>query len=328
MTTRAVGAASSWRRMAGIVRGRTLEAGLALALAVLFVVLSLTAPHFLTPDNLLNVLHDAAFQGIVAWGMTLVIVGGEIDISVGPAVAFASVLLATLTSTLGWPLPLAIPAVLAEGAAVGLLAGIVRVRWNVPSFIVTLALWSAFRGLALLITNALPITITNDRFQFWGNGSVGRIPVPAIVMFLLFFVMWFVAERTRFGRWVYAVGGNPDAARLAGIRVGRVRTLLLGLTGVLAAFTGVLLASWLGSGNPSAADGLEFDVIAAVIIGGTDLYGGRGSMVGTLMGVLFIGLIANGLVLLGVNPYAQGVVRGGIILTAVLLNMTLRKKRR
>ena len=170
------------------------------------------------------------------------------------------------------------------------------------------------------MSDALPIPITSTDFQLLGSGSLLGLPTPAIIMFAFFLLFWFASRKLPFGRSIYAVGGNPDAARLSGIRVERIRVLMFAINGFLAAFTGILLASRLGSGNAGAAEGLEFDVIAAVVIGGTSLSGGRGSMVGTLIGVMFIGLIANGLVLLGVNPFAQGLVRGGIILAAVLIN--------
>lgn len=305
---------------------RIREAGLLIAVIVVFIILSFIAPNFFTTGNFLNVLHSVALQGIVAWGMTLLIISAEIDISVGPVVAFASVLLAIFNTQLGIPLPLAVVLVLVEGTAVGLGAGFIRARWNVPSFIVTLALWTSIRGLAYLLTNALPIPIASVAFQFWGGGTVLGIPVPAIIMLVLFGVFWFISQRTVFGRSVFAVGGNADAARLAGIPVTRIRILLFGITGLLSALSGILLASWLGSGNPGAASGMEFDVIAAVIVGGTDLFGGRGTMFGTFLGVLFIGMLGNGLVLLGVNPYVQDVVRGVIILVAVLINISIRRR--
>ena len=314
---RSVGVSQRTRRAVG-------QSGLFLALAALFVALSLIAPNFLTPDNLLNVLRQVAFVGIIAFGMTLVIIGGEVDISVGSAVALSSALLGALHVKAGWPLPLAVLACVLEGILIGLFAGFVRARWNVPSFIATLALYSALRGVAFMITNAFPISIPDERFQFWGNGYLAGVPVPAILMLVAFAVFWFVAERTVFGRSVYAVGGNADAARLSGINVFRIRVMLFGITGGLAALSGVLLSARLASGTASVGVGWEFDVISAVIIGGTSLYGGSGSMVGTLMGVLFIGLLANGMTLMGVNSYAQDAVRGAIVLVAVLVSILQR----
>ena len=311
-----------WR----LISGRLNEAGLFAALAVLFIGLSIAAPNFLTASNILNILRNAAFIGICAWGMTFVIIGAEIDISVGPSVAFASILLATLTTQQGWPLPVAALAVLVVGAAVGTFSGSMRAYFGIPSFVATLVVWSGLRSLAFVVSDALPIPIANTDFQTLGSGSFYGLPIPAIIMVAFFLLFWFASRKLPLGRSIYAVGGNPDAARLSGIRVEHVRVVMFAISGFLAAFTGILLASRLGSGNAGAADGLEFDVIAAVVIGGTSLSGGRGSMVGTLIGVLFIGLIANGLVLLGVNSFAQGLVRGGIILLAVLINEFARRR--
>jgi simple sugar transport system permease protein len=288
------------------------------AVIVLFLVLSATAPYFLTTVNVLNVLMQLSFYAIIAWPMTLVIVAGEIDISVGSAVAFGGTLLAVLWYAHHWPLAVAIPAVLALGTVIGIAAGWVRAMLNIPSFIVTLSLFAALRGFALLLTNATPVPILDPGFNFLGNGRIADIPVPAIVMALLFGLFWFVGTRTVFGRWVYAVGGNPQAASVAGINVAAVRVSVFALTGLFAAVSAVLLAASFGGGDPNTSYGLEFSVIAGVIVGGTSLYGGRGSMVGTALGLLLIAMLQNGLVLLGVNQYAQGVVQGAVILLAVV----------
>lgn len=307
------------------LRGRVNEAGLFGAGALLFIALSISVPPFLTTANLLNVLRDAAFVGMIAWGMTLVLVGGEIDISPGPAVAFGGVLLAVLNTTMGVPLPIAAAAVLLMGTLLGIGAGAIRAYLNVPTFITTLTLWLALRGAAQLLSDALPIPIANTDFQVLGNGSVFGVPVPVIFMIAGFGFFWFVSARTSFGRSIYAVGGNAEAARLSGIGVAHIRTAILGITGFLSAFTGILVAARLGSGNSGAADGLEFDVIAAVIVGGTSLSGGRGTLLGTALGVLFIAELGNGLILIGVTPYVQSIIRGVVILTAVIINVLVRR---
>lgn len=324
----AVRRAAGGHLIRGVVKARANEVGLLAAAIALFVVMTYIAPNFSTTDNLLNILRDSAFVGIIAWGMTLVIVGGEIDISVGAAAAFASVLLAKLNSSVGVPLVPAILVTLVVGTGFGLFAGYLRAEFEVPSFITTLALFISLRGAAQVMSDAVPVPIPNQSFQNLGAGSVLGFPVPAIIMLVLFAVFSFVARRTVFGRQVYAIGGNADAARLSGTPVVRVRTILMGITGLLAALTGVLIASRLGSGNSGAANGTEFDVIAAVVVGGTALSGGRGSMVGTLLGVLFIAMLVNGLVLLGVNPFTQDVVRGGVVLLAVLVNVLVVRRQR
>ncbi|WP_024877523.1 ABC transporter permease [Saccharomonospora piscinae] len=320
------------QRRGGVSRsiaGRSLnEIGLIAAIVVLYVVLGSTAAGFLSLDNQLGMLRDAATVGIAAWGVTLVIIAGEIDISIGPAVAFSSVLVAKSAAEWGLGIAPAILLTLAAGAAWGGLAGWLRARFEVPSFIATLGIWSALGGLGLYLTDALPVVLPESGLMDVLGGSILGVPTPAIVMVVLFFVFAYVARYTAYGRSVYAVGGNAPAARMAGIDLARVRVLLFATTGLLSAITGVLLAARLGSGNGGAASGLEFDVIAAVVIGGTALAGGRGTMLGTLLGVGFITVIANGLVLLGVNSFLQNVVRGVIIVAAVLVNVVLSRRAR
>jgi sugar transport system permease protein len=304
---------------------RANEIGLIVAIIVLYAVLAFSAPNFLTAGNQLNILRDAAFVGIIAWGMTFVLIAGEIDISVGPHVAFAGIVLAKL-AMLGVSLPVAAILVLVIGALIGVVAGALRAFFDVPSFIVTLALWLALRGIAQVLSDAVPIVIMDFEFQRWGAGFVAGIPIPAIFMLLLFGLFSFAARKSVLGRSIYAVGGNAEAARLSGIPVARIRVIVFAITGALSALTGILVASRLGSGNSGAATGLEFDVIAAVVVGGTSLFGGRGSMLGTLLGVLFIGGLVNGLVLIGIDPFAQGIVRGFVILAAVMINILNMKR--
>lgn len=307
--------------------GRANEIGLLVAILVLYAFLTAFASNFMTLPNQLNILRDAAFVGIIAWGMTLVLISGEIDISVGPHVAFAGVLLASLAQS-GVPLAVAALVVIVLGALIGCFAGVLRAFLDVPSFIVTLALWLGLRGTAQVMSDAVPIVIMDFSFQRLGAGWLLGIPTPAVIMLVLFAVFSFVATRTVFGRSVYAVGGNAEAARLSAIPVARVRILVFAITGALAALTGILMASRLGSGNSGAASGLEFDIIAAVVVGGTSLFGGRGTMLGTLLGVIFIAALVNGLVLMGVDPFAQGIVRGVVILVAVMVNIISIKRMR
>jgi simple sugar transport system permease protein len=311
----------SMRNLANVARARSEHLGLTLALLALIAFYALTAPNFFTLSNFTNVLQNISYLGIIAWGMTLVIIAGDIDVSVGSAAAFYGVLLAIFLGA-GLHPAIAIMATLLAGATVGVGAGFLRAAFLIPSFIVTLGLFGVLRGLALLITNAIPLVppaIRESPFTFIGRGAIAGVPFSAFALILLFIVFWFVSTKTTLGKEVFAIGGNAAAAHLAGIRVGRTRAVIFGITGLLAATAGVLLASALGAGDPVTSQGLEFDVIAAVILGGTSLSGGRGSMAGTALGVLFIGLLGNGLVLLGVNPYANLVVRGAVILIAVLV---------
>nr|MDQ2764842.1 ABC transporter permease [Pseudomonadota bacterium] len=293
--------------------------GLLAALALLILLSVAFVPYFGTLSNGLDILRQLAFDGIIALGMTLVIIAGEIDISVGSAIAFSSSMFGVLAVNVGLPLWLTTVAVLALGAAIGLGAGFMRAWFNVPSFIVTLALFSALKGGALLVTDAIPIPIFDPAFNWWGTGTLFGLPVPAVILLGLFIVFSVIAKRTSFGRAVYTIGGNAEAAFLSGIPVMRVRILLFGITGFLAALSGVLQTSRLAAGNAGIGTGVEFAVITAVIVGGTNLFGGKGTMTGTMLGGLFIAVLNNAMVLLGVNSYAQYVANGGVVLLAVLI---------
>lgn len=316
---------ASARRRRNVLSQHMNEVSLFVAIAVLYIVFTATAGGFMTFNNQINILRDAATIGIAAWAATLIIISGEIDVSVGPMVAFISVALAYLLQW-GIPTPVAFVLAIAIGAALASLAGILRAYFDVPSFVGTLGLWSALRGTALFVTDALPVSIgRNDIVDMLDRPILG-VPPAAIIMLVLFAVFAFISRKTAFGRSVFAIGGNPHAAFLSGINVARVRVTLFAIAGAMAAVSGILLLSRLGSGNATAASGLEFDVIAAVVVGGTALSGGRGSMLGTLLGVLVITLIGNGLVLLGINPFFQQVVRGLIIVVAVLANIQAIKR--
>lgn len=300
------------------------RSGLLVALIILFTILTLVAPNFLTIRNLLNVLRQVSFIGIIACGMTLTLIAAEVDLSVGSVVALSSSLLGILYAKQDWPLVLAIVAVLGEATIVGLLAGMIRVKWDIPALIVTLALMISLRGVAFVLTNAFPIPVSDPIFDFLGGGYIMGIPVPALIFLVTVLIFWFITSRTVYGRSVYAVGGNAEAARLSGIPVNRIRIVILATTAFLSAVSGVLLTSRLTSGYAGVGVGWEFDVIAAVLIGGTNLFGGEGSILGTVLGVLFVGLLGNGMVMLGVNPYLQDVARGAIILLAVWLSAIQR----
>lgn len=299
--------------------------GLLFALVILAGLSIVFAPHFASIANILDILRQMAFTGIIGLGMTLVIIAGEIDISVGSAVAFTSALFGVVAINWGWPLPLATVAVLASATAIGLAAGAVRAFFGVPSFIVTLALFSALKGGALLLTDAIPIPILDDRFNWWGTGSFLGLPVPALILIVFFVIFSVIANRTTFGRSVYTIGGNAEAAFLSGVPVAMVRTVLFGLTGFLAGVSGLLQTSRLAAGNAGMGVGLEFAVITAVIVGGASLFGGKGSMLGTMLGGLFIAVLNNAMVLFGVNSYAQYVANGLVVLLAVLIS-TLRSQ--
>lgn len=310
----------------GTIRRFATQGMLELVLLVVCIALAAAAEDFLTFANLLNVLRSVSEIGVIAFGMTLVIIAGEIDLSVGSAVAFSGCLAAYLVQV-GTPTPLAIPAVLAIGFGIGCFTGLMRAKYDVPSFITSLALLTGLQGAAWKITGGFPLAPFPNWYGFIGSGYLLGVPVPAIIFAAVFAIVYFIAGYTSFGRAVYAVGGNAEAARLCGINVGGVKTMVLAITGLLAALSGIVLSSRMASGIPTAARGWELDVIAAVIVGGTSLTGGVGRVWGTLIGVVFIGVIVNGMRLLDVREDGQLIARGVIIVLAVLLSRLQQGRR-
>jgi len=300
-------------------------------LVVMYLYLMAAAPGFATLDNQFNVLRNVTMQGIIAFGMTMIIISGEIDLSIGSGVAFSGCVTAWFTRELtpftGAYTAIAIGAVAAMVImfCVGVFTGKLRQHFNMPTFITTLGLLTVLSGAANLITGGFPITSFPYQFNFLGSGFLFGIPFPVYIFVAVFGFVYFLMNYTSFGRSIYAVGGNLEAARLSGIDVWRTKTLAFGITGVFTAIAGILIASQILSGSASAARGWELDVISAVIIGGTSLFGGKGSIRGTLIGVLFLGVIVNGMTLLNVSEYWQYVVRGMLIISAVLLNHALEK---
>jgi ribose/xylose/arabinose/galactoside ABC-type transport system permease subunit len=298
-------------------------------LLVICTVLAFRAEGFFSTDNLLNVLRNVSMQGVIAFGMTMVIVCGEIDLGVGSAVAFSGCLTAFLTKHLtgigmspALAIPLAVLAAFTVGYAVGCLTGFIRARFQVPTFITTLAWMTVLTGVAELITDGFPIASFPEWYNFFGGGYVLGIPFPALVFITTFLLTHFVMTYTTFGRSIYAVGGNAEAARLSGVNVTRVKIQVMGIVALLAALSGVMQSAEIMSGTATTAKGWELDVISAVIIGGTSLMGGEGTIRGTLMGIIFLGVLVNGMTLLNINEYWQHVVRGVLILFAVLINRT------
>lgn len=307
-----------------------------IVLLAMYVLLSLTAHGFITLDNQLNVLRNIAVTGVIACGMTMVIISGEIDLSVGSLVAAAGCLCAWVVQWLTphdaiepavWAVALGVLSALAFGLMVGFMSGMLRKHVGVPTFITTLAMMAVLVGFANLITDGTPIESFPNWFGFIGSGRWIGVPIPVYIFATVVIGMHIVSRYTTFGREVYAVGGNLEAARLSGINVWRVKTVCLMLTSVAAAVGGVIYASLINSGNSTVAKGLELEVISAVIIGGTSLFGGKGAIWGTFIGVMFMGALLNGMTLWGFNPFWQDVVRGGLILLAVLLNQLIDRKR-
>ena len=268
-----------------------------LGLIVLVVVVSIMNPSFLAPLNILNLLRQVAINALIAYGMTFVILTGGIDLSVGAILALSSTLMAGMMVS-GMDPILAILVGCLLGAIMGAVNGLLITKGKMAPFIVTLATMTIFRGLTMVYTNGNPITGLGDSFMFqvFGRGYFLGIPVPAITMIITFVILWVILHKTPFGRQTYAIGGNEKAAIISGIKVDRVKIMIYSLAGLLAALAGAILTSRLNSASPTAGDSYELDAIAAVVLGGTSLSGGRGWIVGTLIGALIIGTLNNGLI--------------------------------
>ncbi|MFL6284162.1 MAG: ABC transporter permease [Pyrinomonadaceae bacterium] len=283
------------------------------------IVFAIIAPQFLSVPNLVNVALSIAITGILAVGMTAVILTGGIDLSVGSVAALAGVVAALVASPDGsGSVALASLAALGVGLSVGLFNGAMVAWFRVPPFVTTLAMLTICRGLAFVLTGGRAIGNLPTGFGLFGREHVLGVPVPVILMLFVFAAGWFVLRRMTFGRYVYAVGGNREAAFLAGVNVKGVTMLVYILNGLLVGLAGLVLASRLGAGVPNAGIQYELDVIAAVVVGGTSLNGGRGSVIATLWGAVFIGVLNNGLNLAGIDPYMQRIALGAVILLAVL----------
>lgn len=287
-------------------------------LAFVAIALVFATPLFLQPSNMLNVLLTAAVVALIAAGQTYVIILAEIDLSVGAVLGFSAITTASVISQYGVVAGLA--AGLAVGALAGLINGVLVTKAKMPSFIATLATMSIFAGLTLQFSQGNPVKVTNEAFLALGQGNLLGIPTPIWIMLVLGVLFGYILARTRYGRELYATGDNADAARLAGISTDRVKILAFMISGVLAATAGFILTARLGTAQPTAGTGLELAAIAAVIIGGTSLAGGRGALLGTLVGAVLLAMIDNGLNLLNVSPFLQSVVKGAVILLAVFVD--------
>lgn len=284
------------------------------------VIFSLLSERFLRVSNIINVLRQVSVTGISAMGMFMIILLGDIDLSVGSMYAFIGVLCAFVFKATKSP-AVTILAALAIGTVIGSINGVITAKFKIPAFITTLATMSVCSGFAYILTKGTPIGVTDPRFTFLGSGYVaGKIPLPVIFMLIVLVAGYFLMYKTRFGRHVYACGGNAQAAKWSGINADRIRILVFVLAGILNGFAAIILAGRLGGGLPAAGEGSEMDVITAVVLGGTSMSGGKGKLWGVLLGVLIIGLLTNGLTMIGVSTYWQKVVKGIIIVVAVILD--------
>jgi len=315
-----------WRRWA-------LNYGIYVVLGMLSLVLWQMSPYFLTVSNLLNIGAQISMIAVVAIGMTLVILMAEIDLSVGSVAALAGAITAGLLHTTppdglaGVWMVVALGAGLGVGALAGLINGLFTVWGGIPSFIVTLGTLSIGRGLVLLFTGGRPIFDLGQDFAQLSWGKIGIVPVPIVIMLGLYALAWLFLRSTQMGRYIYAVGTNKRAVELAGVNVRKLKIMVFALAGTFSALAGIMLTSRLDSAQPTAAVGWELSVIAAVVLGGVSLYGGRGSIAKTLVGAFILQIISNGLNLLNVQAYWQQIAKGSIILLALLIERILRGRR-
>ena len=302
------------------------QVGTFAGLVGLSTILWLLTPHFLTVSNLLNVAQQTAINAVIAVGMTFVIITAGIDLSVGSIMALAGVVLGSALQA-GVPLPLALLVALGVGLLCGVINGALITFGGLPPFISTLGMMSVARGAALMYTQGRPVSGFDENFRFLAAGEVMRIPTPILIMLGVYFLAHFALTRSKLGRYAYAIGGNEQAALLSGVNVKFYKSVIYGLSGMLSGLAAIILTARLNSAQPIAGMMYELDAIAAAVIGGTSLMGGEGTIVGTLIGALIMGVLRNGLNLLGVSSFLQQIVIGSVIIVAVLLDMMLKKQK-
>ena len=291
------------------------------------VALTIASPYFFVAKNLTNILQQISTNAIIAFGMTYVILLGGIDLSVGAVVALSGISALKLMINFGWPLPLALLSGIFLGIVIGFVNGFFVAKVKMPPFIVTLATMNMARGLSKVMTSGKPIYAQDERLMIIGNAKVfGGFPIQAVYMLVIFVILLVVLNYTKYGRHLYATGGNPEAARYSGINTSRVTWIAYIISGCVSGITGIMISARLYSALPTMGEGAEMDAIAAVVLGGTMMSGGAGTLGGTLIGALIIGVMNNGLNLLGVNSYWQDVCKGAIILLAIFIDIMKDKR--
>ena len=297
-----------------------------LLLCVLLAVLPATSSSFLSTQNMFNILRQISTNMLIACAMTMVIILGGIDLSVGSIIALSGVIAAGCVSRYELPIAVALIAGALVGVVIGVFNGFVICKTTIPPFIVTLATMNIARGLAKVYTGGSPVRVVTKEWQFIGAGYIGPVPVPVIIMIIAIIITALMMNKTKLGRHIYAVGGNTQAAEFSGIKVARVKFIVHAYAGLMAGLAGIILASRMYSGQPTAGEGAEMDAIAAVVVGGTSMAGGSGKIGGTIIGALIIGVLNNGLNLMNVNSFWQDVVKGVVILLAVFIDYIRNRK--
>lgn len=293
-----------------------------LSLLILIAIVTILSPKFLNMYNILNIFKQVSINGLIAFGMTFVILTGGIDLSVGSILALSGTILG-LTITSGTPDYIVIIIALVVGSLLGLFNGVAISKLKLQPFIVTLATMTMYRGITMIISNGIPVmgvTVNAPVLDFFSQGTVLGIPFPMIIFIVLLGILYITLQKTVFGRGVYALGGNEETARLSSIPVDKIKIMVYVISGAMASLAGVILTSRLSSAQPTAGVGFELDAIAAVVIGGTSLSGGKGKIFGTFLGILIIGVLNNGLNIIGVSAFYQQFVKGAVILFAVILD--------
>lgn len=284
----------------------------------LFVLLSLTAQNFLSLANMVNVFRQSAIFGILAAGEFFVIISGMIDLSVSSTAALAGILFAMIIKAGGVAMtPVAIVVGILAGLMVGVINGLLISKLEIPPFIATLGSYLYVRGIVYMSTNAYPIVSLDEGYNYLGRGFILGIPVPVIIMVIVFIFSIILSERKKLGRYFYAIGGNEEAAYLSGINTTKVKTLAFTVCGLLSAVAGIILMSRLGSGQPNAAIGYEFEAIIAVVLGGVSFSGGKGKALNVFFGTIFVAMLVNGMTILNINPFAQQIIKGVVFIVAI-----------
>ncbi|WP_370875545.1 ABC transporter permease [Bacillus horti] len=301
--------------------------GILIGLVVLCIVITIINPNFLTSNNLLNVLRQTSTNLYLALAMTMIIILGGIDLSVGSIMAVTGVATTSLIAFFDAPVVVAVAVGLLVGMLFGAVNGYVAATTVIPPFIITLATMNIARGTAYVITDGKPVRVMSDSFNFIGSGYLfGIVPMPVVYLVILLILCYLIMNKTKLGRYMYAVGGNAEAAKFSGINIKKIKFFAYTFSGLMAAVAGIVLASRMFSGQPTAGNAAELDAIAAVVLGGTSMTGGYGRIGGTVIGALIIGVLSNGLNLMGVSSFWQYIVKGFVILVAVYADVIKRRK--
>lgn len=300
--------------------------GTFLVFVAIVVFFSIASNSFLTVDNIINILRQVSITIIVACGCTFLIISGGIDLSLGSIVGLSGVTAALLITKMGFPVYLAVILAVLAGGIVGIINGLIVTKVNIPPLLATLGMMIALRGFVLIITGGATIFDLPKSFLSLGRGYIGKIPIPVIIMVVLVLIFLFIQQKTAYSIHTYAIGGNPTAAKLSGIRNDRHSISLYIITGLLAGLGGIMTASRMGCGLPTAGDGFEFDVIIAIVLGGVSIFGGSGNLQGAVLGALIVGVLTNGMILMNVHSFWQSLARGLLLIVAVGAETIRHKK--